>query len=158
MDVANRFHTPLTYGLVRLEATALLVVTVVCAALHVHELRWWPFVTAFIAIDAIGYFPGAVAHRRAGGARISPIYHHLYNVTHSWLTAGVVVGLWALALGGRLEWAMAAFPIHLLGDRGLFGNVYKPVELPFEPRPVDPRVVLAVGDAQAPSRRAQEVA
>jgi hypothetical protein len=31
---------------------------------------------------------------------------------------------------------MLAFPIHLSGDRGLFGNTYKPVSLPFEPHAV----------------------
>jgi hypothetical protein len=28
---------------------------------------------------------------------------------------------------------MLAQPIHLCGDRGLFGNLYKPLELSFEP-------------------------
>jgi hypothetical protein len=40
--------------------------------------------------------------------------------------------VWAVLAGGP-EWAMLAVPIHLSGDRGLFGNVYKPVSLPFEP-------------------------
>jgi hypothetical protein len=46
----------------------------------------------------------------------------------------LIIGIWAFFLGGQLEWAMLAFPIHLSGDRGIFGNVYKPLSLPFEPK------------------------
>ena len=66
------------------------------------------------------------------GGPIGPIYHHLYNLTHNYLTAALAVALWTMAAGG-LEWAMLALPIHLSGDRGIFGNTYKPVSLPFEP-------------------------
>ena len=37
---------------------------------------------------------------------------------------------------------MLAVPIHLSGDRGLFGNTLKPVELSFEPRRHADEVVL----------------
>ena len=39
--------------------------------------------------------------------------------------------VWAVA-GGGLEWAMLAIPLHLAGDRGIFGNGFKPFALPFE--------------------------
>lgn len=153
MDLRNPYHTPLTFGLVRLEHLTLMVGLIALTALHWDDLRLGPFVLAFVAIDAVGYVPGAIAYRRAGGGRIAPVYHHLYNVAHSYLTAAVVAGLWALAHGGP-EWAMTAIPIHLAGDRGLFGNTYKPLELPFEPVAVDPRAVLAA----APAGDRQEVA
>jgi hypothetical protein len=135
MDNRNRFHTPETWRWVRAEHLALLGVLIVLLSLHLGEVRWGPFVLAFVLIDLVGYLPGAVAYRRSGGGRIAPAYHHLYNVTHSYLTGGLVAGVWALAAGG-FEWAMLAVPLHLSGDRGLFGNTYKPVSLPFEPAPV----------------------
>ena len=115
----------------RLEYLALMGAAGLLMLLHAGEVHWGRAVIAFAAIDLIGYLPGARAFRRAGGRRISPIYHHLYNVTHNFLTAGVVTALWAIA-GGGLEWAMLATPLHLAGDRGIFGNGFKPPSLPFE--------------------------
>lgn len=137
MDAKNRFHTDETWLLMRAEHTALLIALSVLIALHVGEVRWSRFIFAFVIIDLVGYIPGAIAYRRHGGGKISPVYHYLYNLTHSYLTAGVAVALWALAAGG-FEWAMLAIPIHYSGDRGLFGNIYKPTELPFEPAPHAP--------------------
>lgn len=132
MDTKNRFHTNGSWLLVRAENITLLVVLVVLVALHLPEVHWFRFIFAFAIIDLIGYIPGAIAYRSAGGQKIAPIYHHLYNVTHSYLTAAVAVGLWAIAANG-FEWAMLAIPIHYSGDRGIFGNTYKPLSLPFEP-------------------------
>ena len=131
MDSKNRFHTDDTWFLVRAEHVALLGSLIVLLGLHVSELNWPRFIAALVVIDLVGYVPGAIAYRRAHGGPIAPLYHHLYNFTHSYLTGGLVVGLWALA--GGWEWAMLAVPIQLSGDRGLFGNTYKPVSLPFEP-------------------------
>jgi hypothetical protein len=136
MDTRNRFHTNETWLWVRAEHLALLAVLVVLLLQHFGEVHWGRFVAALVAIDLVGYLPGAVAYRRSGDGRIAPLYHHLYNLTHSYLTAGLAVGLWALAAGG-FEWAMLAVPLHLSGDRGLFGNTYKPVSLPFEPAPAE---------------------
>jgi hypothetical protein len=133
MDARNRFHTAHTFLWVRLEHVAVLVVASALALLHFAELNLLHGLAAFAAIDLIGYLPGAIAQRRAGKGRISPLFHHLYNFTHSYLVAGCLVGLWALALG-HFEWAMLAVPIHLSIDRGLFGNTYKPSSLPFEPQ------------------------
>jgi hypothetical protein len=135
MDSKNRFHTPDTWLLVRAEYIALMAALIVLVGLHLSEVDWVRFALAFIALDLVGYFPGTIAYRRAGGGRIAPLYHRLYNVTHSFLTVGVFTGVWALLLG-HFEWAMLAMPIHLAGDRGLFGNTYKPVGLPFEPAEV----------------------
>jgi hypothetical protein len=118
---------------VRLEHTLLLAVTSSLALWHVWRLDWLHFIAAFVAIDLIGYIPGAIAQRRAGKGPISPLFHHLYNFTHSYVVAGCVVAAWALA-AGHFEWAMLAIPIHLSIDRGLFGNTYKPTSLPFEPQ------------------------
>jgi hypothetical protein len=100
------------------------------AALHVRSLNWAHFVIAFAAIDLIGYLPGTLAQRRAGRRLIAPIYHHLYNFTHSYLTLGLVLLTWAALY--RPEWAMLALPLHLAGDRGLLGNFKKPTGRVFE--------------------------
>ncbi|MFF0488763.1 hypothetical protein ACFYTQ_07045 [Nocardia sp. NPDC004068] len=54
----------------------------------------------------------------------------LYNVMHSFLTQGAVVGLWVLIAGW--EWALLVVPIHLCGDRSVFGNSLKPLTVPFD--------------------------
>lgn len=132
MDIVNRHHTRETFALVRAEHLVVVAVASALAVMHLGEMNVPRFAIAFVVIDVVGYIPGAIAFRRRAGRALPAIYHHLYNVTHSYLTAGVVVALWAWANGG-LEWAMLAIPIHLSGDRGLFGNTYKPVSLPFEP-------------------------
>jgi len=137
MDIKNRFHTDSTFLLERLEH---LMVVIGCSGLalwHWQDVNWLRFVVAFVVLDLIGYIPGAVAYRRKGGGRIPDIYHYLYNTTHSYLMAAVLAGAWAWGIGG-VEWAMLALPIHLSGDRGIFGNIYKPLELPFEPVAVPP--------------------
>jgi hypothetical protein len=111
-----------------------LVIVVIFAALglvHLQDISWSRFIAAFLLIDLVGYLPGAVAFHRAHGKSISPIYYLLYNLTHNYVVVGAAVALWALAAGG-LEWAMVAVPIHLSGDRSLFGNFSKSVSLPFE--------------------------
>jgi hypothetical protein len=93
--------------------------TLFCAALtaltfaHLREVHVARFVAAFVIIDLVGYLPLRIQPRR--------LTRGLYAVTHSFLTAAIVLGAWALA--ARPEWAMLAIPIHLAGDRGLFGNV-----------------------------------
>jgi hypothetical protein len=147
MDAENRFHTNETWLLMRAEHLVLLVALCVLVALHLGEVRWGRFVFAFVIIDLIGYIPGAIAYRRQGGGKIAPVYHYLYNVTHSYLTASVVVAVWAL-WAGRFEWAMLAIPIHYSGDRGIFGNIYKPLELSFEPVARDSRSTGAIQVAE----------
>lgn len=142
MDPRNRLHTRQTFALVRAESIVLMLIAGVLLFQHRADVRWGRFVLAFLLIDLIGYLPGAVAYRRSGGRRIAPIYHHLYNAAHSYLSAGLAVTLWAV-LGDGLEWAMLALPLHLAGDRGLFGNTYKPVELPFEPEKAPTSLALA---------------
>ena len=117
--------------LTRAEYLALMTASALLMLLHAGEISWVRAVIAFAAIDLIGYLPGARAFRRAGKQPIPAIYHHLYNVTHNFLTAAVVTVAWALAAGG-LEWAMLAVPLHLAGDRGIFGNGFKPTAMPFE--------------------------
>lgn len=137
MDIKNRFHTESTYLLERAEHLLVVIVCSVIALQHWQEVSWLRFVVAFAALDLIGYIPGAIVYRRQRGGEIPAIYHYLYNITHSYLVAALLVVFWAWAIGG-LEWAMLAFPIHLSGDRGIFGNIYKPLELPFEPVAVRP--------------------
>lgn len=134
MDIKNPLHTPATYRLVRAEQIAFMFLCAALLAWHWDQVNWWRAAAAFGTIDVLGYIPGALAYRRRGGGPIRPIYHHLYNIAHTYLVVGAVVGMWLAASGP--EWAMLAAPLHLSIDRGVFGNVFKPVELPFEPVPV----------------------
>jgi len=143
LDSSNRFHTFQSWWLVRTEHLVLMFTSIALAIINLGSMNWPRFVAIFVLIDAIGYLPGAIAQRRAGIEPIAAPYHHLYNIAHSYLTAAVVVGVWSAA-SGSFEWAMLAFPIHLSGDRGVFGNTYKPIQLPFEPIPVDPTSLLKI--------------
>ncbi|MEU7905452.1 hypothetical protein [Actinoplanes sp. NPDC049118] len=134
MDAANHFETPTTMLLTRLEWLAALAVSITLALLHVSEINWAVFIGLFVIIDVIGYIPGAIAFRRSGDHRIGRGYYLAYNTMHSLITGGAIAGAWALAFGP--EWALLAIPIHLFGDRGIFGNSLKPFGVPFEPHPV----------------------
>jgi hypothetical protein len=118
----------------RAEWLVLLVALALLGLRHVREIEWPRFGLAFALIDLVGYLPGAIAFRRAGGGGIAAVFHHLYNVMHSFVTHAGIGVVWALVAGGP-EWAMLAIPIHLAGDRGLFGNGFKPVGSSFEPAP-----------------------
>jgi hypothetical protein len=133
VDAKNRFETKTTFALSRLEWTAFLAVSLALAFQHLPEIRWGVFVLLFAVIDVIGYIPGAIAFRRSPDKRIARSYYVAYNVMHSLVTAGVLAGVWALLV--RPEWALLALPIHLMGDRALFGNSFKPFGVAFEPEP-----------------------
>ncbi len=79
----------------------------------------------FAAIDLVGFIPGAIAQHFAKDRPISPVFHVLYNTTHSLITNAAVALVWAAVFGP--EWALLAIPIHLCGDRALFGNFFKPL-------------------------------
>ena len=134
MDPKNYFHTRTTYSLQRLDYLVALVALSGLALLHGDEIRWGPFLLAFVWIDLLGYVPGLIWYKRsrAMGDRTPFVFALLYNTTHSFSVNALVIGIWYLEIGGW-EWAMLAGPIHLLGDRGIFGNIYKPVGLAFEP-------------------------
>lgn len=142
MDTRNRFHTALTYWIVRWEQIVLLVVCTAVFLWHAREVNWLRAIIAFSVIDLVGYIPGAFAFKRSPDGRINRWFHNAYNIAHTYLVTGVGVAIWAYVIGG-LEWAMLAVPIHLAGDRGLFGNTLKPSELSFEPRDHSDEVVLA---------------
>jgi hypothetical protein len=134
VDIKNKFETDTTFTLMRLEWLAAFVVSVVLAVINISSIRWPVFVFFFVIIDAVGYIPGAIAYRRSRDKHIPRTYYVLYNTAHSLVTEGAAVGLWCLFV--RPEWALLAVPIHLFGDRGLFGNTLKPFGVPFEPHPV----------------------
>lgn len=131
MDASNRFETSTTALLHRLEWLGALAVSVALALMHLSEIRWPVFIGLFVIIDLVGYIPGAIAFRRSPTKRIHRGYYLAYNTMHSLLTGAALVGLWALLIGP--EWALLAVPIHLFGDRGIFGNSLKPFGVPFEP-------------------------
>jgi hypothetical protein len=148
MDIKNPLHTTGTYRLARAEHLALLVACGVLIVWHHSEMNWWRAAAAFWSMDILGYLPGAIAYRRRGGGPIPAVYHYLYNFAHTYLVVGIGVALWALVSGP--EWAMLAGPFHLAVDRGVFGNVFKPVALPFEPVPVPELWPELLGAGRAP--------
>ncbi len=131
MDAKNTFDTPVIAGLHRLEYLAGLALASGLFIAHWGEIRWLPAIGLFLYIDLIGYIPGAIAFYRSPDHRIPRAYYLLYNSMHSLLSAGAVAALWAWLIGP--EWALLALPIHLFGDRALFGNALKPFGVPFEP-------------------------
>ena len=131
MDSHNLFLTRTTYRLLRAEYGVALIAAVVLALIHLGHIRWPVFIGMFVYIDLIGYLPGALAYRQAHGGDIRRGFYVLYNSMHSFLSAGVVAGAWCLLV--RPEWALLALPIHLCGDRAIFGNFLKPFGLSFEP-------------------------
>lgn len=133
MDAVNRFDTRTTHALMRLENLIALGVCVTLFVVHLGEVRWLPAVLLFVYIDVVGYLPGAIAFHRSTSKRIPKVYYVLYNTMHTFSTQFVVIGLWALVFGW--EWALLAIPIHLFGDRALFGNTLKPFAVAFEPAP-----------------------
>jgi len=139
MDKYNRFHTPIIYSLVRLDWAVIMTVPLVLVIVFWRDVNWWRFTWAFLLPDLIGTVPGMYVYygRRSGPRRSIPaIIHKLYNFAHSFATVTAFCGIWYL-ITGRLEWAMLAFPIHLAGDRSVFGNIYKPLGTAFEPVPHD---------------------
>ncbi len=131
VDARNLFDTRTTSRLLRLEWSVALGVSVAAALAHLSEIRWWLFVSLFLVIDLIGYLPGAIAYRRSPGGRIGRGYYVAYNLMHSLVTWAVFAGVWSWLVGA--EWALLALPIHLMGDRALFGNTLKPFGVSFEP-------------------------
>lgn len=131
MDPENLFQTPTTYRLIRLEYLFFLLVCAGLALAHLGEIRWPVFVGMFVYIDVVGYLPGVLARRRLGTTYLPRFYYVLYNTMHSLVTAGLVAGAWIWLVGP--EWALLALPLHLFGDRALFGNFYKSFGIEFEP-------------------------
>lgn len=131
MDSKNRFDTKNTHAIARAEWFMGLLVAVALAVYNIGEINWFVFVGLFVVIDVIGYIPGAIAYHRSPDKVISKGYYVAYNVMHSLLTSGAIALAWTLIFGP--EWALLALPIHLFGDRSLFGNTMKPFGVSFEP-------------------------
>jgi hypothetical protein len=148
MDQLNPYETPNTFKLHRAEYLVGVVVSAAFMIEHLGDIRWPVAIGLFLYIDLIGYLPGAIAFRRAKGAPIAKAYYVLYNVMHSLMTQGAVIGLWCLLV--RPEWALLVIPFHLFGDRGLFGNFMKSFALPFEPhaQPAYQRMLDSLGITQ----------
>lgn len=129
MDAANRFETRSTFILWRLEYTLLLLISIGAFIYYWNEIRLIPFLILFLYIDLIGYIPGAIVYRLNNG-KVPPFFYYLYNLTHNFISAAVVALLWAVFV--EPEWALLAIPIHLFGDRAIFGNSFKSVKVCFE--------------------------
>jgi hypothetical protein len=156
MDHKNPYETPGTYRLHRAEYLAGLAVSAGFFLAHLGQISWIPAVVLFVYIDLIGYIPGAVAYRRSPNHRISKGYYIAYNAMHSLLTQAVVAALFIWIV--HPEWALLVLPIHLFGDRGLFGNFLKPFDLPFEPEDNPAYVRLLATNRLARRRERRAVA
>jgi lysylphosphatidylglycerol synthetase-like protein (DUF2156 family) len=143
VDAKNLVHSKGTYWIIRGEHLAILALCSLLAYWHVGEINWWRALIAFWVIDIVGYLPGAIAYRCAKDGKVHPWLHHSYNIAHTYLVTGTGVAVWAYCIGG-FEWAMLAVPIHLAVDRGVFGNILKPVGLSFEPTDHAADVILRV--------------
>lgn len=131
MDSRNLFETSTTYTLLRLEYFTAMLACIVLAIWHLAEIRWWVLIGLFAYIDLIGYIPGAIAYRLSKNKRISTAFYVCYNSMHSLITGAVVAGAWAWFV--QPEWALLGIPIHLFGDRSIFGSFLKPFNVSFEP-------------------------
>lgn len=134
MDSKNLFETKTTFFLTRLEYFCFLAFLLYLLFEHIHQVRWLYFLSFFIVIDLIGYIPGAIKYRRFNSLRPGEFYYVMYNVMHSFITASIICLLWCYFI--QPEWALLAIPIHLCGDRAIFGNFMKSFTLSFEPQPL----------------------
>ncbi len=135
MDKYNTFHSRSTYQLMRLDYLAVLLLLIAAVLFHADEVNWVAFIIAFAWIDLVGTLPAWFVYykRRAGQHRTIPtIFYNLYNFCHSLAVNVIVFAVW-YAIAGAWDWAMLAGFIHILGDRAVYGNVYKPKGLSFEP-------------------------
>jgi hypothetical protein len=131
MDSHNRFESTTTYRLLRLEYLIGLGVAMYLLFRHLGQVDWLAFALLFVYIDLIGYIPGAIAFHRSRTKRIPKVYYVLYNIMHSLAIQAAAALLLAILV--RPDWALLALPIHLFGDRAIFGNFLKPFRLSFEP-------------------------
>lgn len=147
MDNKNLFLTRTTYLLLRLEYLIALVVCIVLALTHLSDIRWPVFLAMFAVIDVIGYLPGLFIWIKRHG-EVPRAFYVSYNVAHHLGTSAALAGIWCLVVGP--EWALLALPIHLMGDRALFGNMLKPFGVSFEPR-TNPAYAAFVRAYRAPA-------
>ncbi|HVR38681.1 MAG TPA: hypothetical protein VMU84_06270 [Thermoanaerobaculia bacterium] len=135
MDKYNTFHPPKIYALVRFDWFIIAVLPLILVIINHKTVHWGRFTWAFLFPDLIATIPGLYWYygRRSGEHRSIPgIIHKLYNFGHSFAGITLFCAIWWL-FTRQLEWAMLAFPIHLAGDRSVFGNIYKPLGTAFEP-------------------------
>jgi hypothetical protein len=154
MDPKNPLHTAGTYRLARAEQIALMFVLLGAMAWNWQQLNLLRAAISFFTMDIVGYIPGAIAYRKSKTGEIPPIYHYMYNLAHTHLVVGAVIAIWAWVIGG-FEWAMLAGPLHLTIDRGVFGNIFKPVALPFEPVAKPERWAAIVNERDGTADRVQ---
>jgi hypothetical protein len=155
MDARNRYESKTTYRLLRLEYLIGLLFAFYLLARNFGEVNWLLFAVLFAYIDLIGYIPGAIAFHRSQSKRIPRVYYVLYNTMHSMAVQAAVAIAWAIFV--HPEWALLALPIHLCGDRALFGNFLKPLRVSFEPtaHPAFTRMEADLGHADSGARASE---
>lgn len=157
MDARNMIHSKTTYRIIRGEHLLVFAISGGLILWNAGSVNWLRAIFAFAIIDVVGYLPGALAFRKSVDKKIGLWYYHAYNIAHTYLVTGTGVAIWAYF--GGFEWAMLAVPFHLSIDRGVFGNILKPVELAFEVREhTDEQVLAALGRKPGNMRTANNVA
>ena len=143
MDHVNRFESKATFSLLRAEYFAGMTASGALLIWNIGEVRLLPAIFLFSYIDLIGYIPGLIAHHSKIREPLPKYYYVLYNTMHSFLTQSVVVAVWVYFIGW--EWALLVVPMHLCGDRALFGNFMKQFSIPFEPKAIPEFVAFEQG-------------
>lgn len=135
MDIKNHFHTRTTYNLLRVDFLVLLLIQVMLIVVHWSDINWWHFALAFWWIDLFGYVPAAIYYYTGSEQRRAAMpkgFYVIYNFTHSVAVNVIMTCLWFMFVG-EWQWAMLAATTHLCIDRSVFGNIFKPFGLSFEP-------------------------
>ncbi|SEA40342.1 hypothetical protein SAMN04488051_10362 [Alkalimonas amylolytica] len=128
MDINNKYETVHTHNLVRLEHTALLLVMVWLAYMNYQSINWYLFTALFLSIDIIGFYPGIIYYKFIS-KNVPKLFYAIYNISHSYLTWIVFSLFWLYFYGP--DYVLLAPWIHLMADRGLFGNTLKAYHIAF---------------------------
>ncbi|CAM4153314.1 hypothetical protein [Pseudoalteromonas ostreae] len=128
MDINNKYETVNTHNLVRMEHSVLLIVMAGVAALNYESINWYLFNALFWGIDLFGFYPGMVYYKYIN-KNVPKIFYVIYNTSHSYLTWTVFSVAWVYFYG--FDYVLLAPWMHLMADRGLFGNTLRPFHVAF---------------------------
>jgi len=128
MDINNKYETVNTHNLVRLEHFALLLVMSWVAFINYESINWYLFNILFWGIDLIGFYPGMLYYKYVN-KNVPKIFYAIYNISHSYLTWVIFSLGWVYFYG--IDYVLLAPWIHLMADRGIFGNTLKSYHIAF---------------------------
>jgi hypothetical protein len=128
MDINNKYETVHTHNLVRFEHSALLLVMAWIAFINYQDINWYLFNALFWGIDLLGFYPGILYYKYIS-KDVPKIFYAIYNISHSYLTWTVFSVIWFYFYG--LDYVLLAPWMHLMADRGIFGNTLKAYHIAF---------------------------